>query len=295
MSAGRDGVAGTARWLGPLSPALLVLLAFFAGPVLWCAYAAFTNASLTGSGAKDTRFVGLENFAELFGDSAVVNSTVLTVLFVAGSALIGQNALGLGLALLMRGREPVVRAVVGLAVVAAWVVPEIVAAFIWLAFLDPEGTLNTWLTSIGLPGQEWLYANPMIAVILANVWRGTAFSMLVYSAALTEVPTDVEESSELDGAFGWRKLAYVTLPIIRRSIFTTFLLITLQTLQVFTLVFVMTGGGPGTKSQTLPLLMYEQAFQYSELGYGSAIALVLLAVGAAFSLVYLRTLRAEEH
>jgi multiple sugar transport system permease protein len=117
--------------------------------------------------------------------------------------------------------------------------------------------------------------------------------MLVYSAALSEIPKEIEESAAVDGASGARRLMSVTLPMISRSVLTNLMLITLQTLSVFGLIYVMTRGGPGTKSQTLPLYMYEQAFSFSQIGYGTAIALVLLAVGAVFSLVYLRGLSSE--
>ena len=93
---------------------------------------------------------------------------------------------------------------------------------------------------------------------------------------------------------GWRRFWYVTLPMIRRSILTNLMLITLQTLAVFTMIYVMTGGGPGTKSQTTPIYMYEQAFKFYNLGYGTAMALVLLVVGALFSLIYLRFVKVDE-
>jgi len=206
---------------------------------------------------------------------------------------LGQNLLGLVLALLMKGRNRFVRSIVGTIVVAAWVLPEIVGAFVWYAFLNPEGTLNAMLGSVGLPHQDWIYTIPIFAVILANVWRGTAFSMLVYSAALSDVPPELSEAAAIDGASGWKQLWYVTLPLIRRAIATNLMLITLQTLAVFTLIFVMTGGGPGTKSQTLPLLMYQQAFKFSQIGLGTAIALILLCVGGLFSIFYIRLLRPE--
>ncbi|NYD25066.1 ABC-type sugar transport system permease subunit [Kineococcus aurantiacus] len=142
-------------------------------------------------------------------------------------------------------------------------------------------------------GQNWLYTLPIIAVSLANVWRGTAFSMLVYNAALSEIPAEIEEAAEMDGATGWARLRHVTIPMIKRTVTTNLMLITLQTLSVFGLIYTMTKGGPGTKSQTLPLYMYEQAFSFSQIGYGTAIALVLLAVGGVFSIVYMRLLRED--
>lgn len=280
------------RWLPPMTPALLLLM-LFVGPILWCLYSSFTNAALTGEGAGSVELVGLDNFTRMLHDPEIAKAVWLTVVFVLGSAVIGQNTLGLAIALLMSGRHRVVRAVVGTVVVAAWVLPEIVAAFTWYAFLGREGTLNMALGWFGLPEQSWLFSMPILAVILANIWRGTAFSMLVYSAALSDLPPELTEAAEVDGASGWRRLVHVTLPLIKHSIVTNLMLITLQTLSVFTLIFVMTGGGPGTKSQTLPLLMYQQAFKFSDLGYGTAISLVLLLVGAVFSLVYIRVLRPE--
>lgn len=269
------------------------MLVFLAGPIGYCLYAAFTNMALTGAGAKQVEFVGLDNFRKAFESSAFSNAIWLTLLFTLISAIIGQNTLGLGIALLMRRSAKVVRNLVGTAVIGAWVLPEVVAAYLLSAFLAGDGTLNVVLDKVGLPGQDWLYAAPILAVSIANIWRGTAFSMLVYSAALSEIPKEIEESAMVDGASGVRRLFSVTLPLISRAVMTNLMLITLQTLSVFGLIYVMTRGGPGTKSQTLPLYMYEQAFSFSQIGYGTAIALVLLAVGAVFSLIYLRGLSSE--
>lgn len=290
----RPGGAGVLRWLGPLAPALILLLLFFAGPIIWCFYSAFTNVALTGAGAAEAEFVGFENFRRMLADPQLLPSVILTLVFVIFSAIIGQNLLGLLISVLMRGRQRIVNGVVGTIVLAGWVLPEIVAAFIWFAFLDNEnGTLNGFLSVIGMPPQNWLYSAPMVAVILANVWRGTAFSMLVYSAALSDVPPDLAEQAAVDGANAFRQFWHVTLPIIRRQVLTNLMLITLQTLSVFTLIFAMTAGGPGTKSQTLPLLMYQQAFKQYDLAYGMTIAFVLLLVGGVFSAIYMKLSKPE--
>lgn len=279
------------RRLLPLGPALLLLALFFAGPLLWSVYAAFTNMALSGSAS--TQFTGLENFRRMFSDPAFVKSLELTVLFVVGSAVIGQNCLGMLLALIMRGRNGAVRTVVNAVVIGAWVVPEVVAGFAWYAFLSKTGTLNAVLGHFGL-SQDWLYTMPMLAIILANTWRGTAFSMLVYSAALSDVPPELLEAAAVDGASSWRRLRHVTLPLIRRSIVSNLMLITLQTLADFALIFVMTGGGPGNASSTTPVYMYQEAFQFYQLGYGTAMALVLLLLGALFSLLYMRLIKLED-
>jgi len=276
----------------PLGPAVVLLAVFLAGPILYCLYSAFTDMALTG--ASGAQFVGLDNFREAFGSVQFRQSLVYTLIFTVLSAIIGQNVLGMVLALLMRAGSAWVRAGVSAIVVGAWVMPEVVAGYMWSAFLGDDGSFNKILGVFSMPSQDWLFSVPILAVSLANVWRGTAFSMLVYSAALSEVPKEIEESATMDGAGTLQRLWSVTLPMIRRSITTNLMLITLQTLSVFGLIWTMTRGGPSNKSETLPLFAYQQAFQLSQLGYGTALALVLLAIGAVFSLVYLRALRLED-
>lgn len=275
----------------PLLPAIVLLAIFLLGPILSSFYGSFTDASLSGAAAQGASFVGFDNYLSLLADPDFPKSVLLTLVFLVASAIIGQNVLGLGLAILMRSSARLVRSVVGTFVVTAWVLPEIVASFAAYAFFNDTGTLNSMLARLGIEGPNWLYALPMLAVIIANIWRGTAFSMLVYAAALHDVPPDITEAAEVDGARGWQQLVYITLPTIRRSISTNLMLTTLQTLSVFTLIFVMTGGGPGTNSSTLPVLAYQEAFAFGELGLGTAIATSLLLVGAAFSVVYIRALK----
>jgi multiple sugar transport system permease protein len=278
----------------PVLPAVVLLLVFLAGPVLWAFHASLTNAGLTGRHARNPEWVGLENYQRLLQDPVFPLSLALTVLFVAGSAVLGQNVLGLALAVLMRRARPVVSATVGTAVVAAWVLPEIVAAFAAYAFFSRDGTLNQLLGRVGATETDWLYAVPMAAVILANVWRGTAFSMLVYRAALDGVPAELTEAAQMDGAGAWQRLAFITLPVIRGSIATNLMLVTLQTLAVFTLIWVMTAGGPANGSTTLPVLAYQEAFKFGDIGYGTAVASVLILTGAVFGAAYLRLLREQK-
>ncbi|KOT81147.1 amino acid ABC transporter permease [Streptomyces rimosus subsp. pseudoverticillatus] len=278
------------RW-SPLAPATILLLLFLAGPIGYCVYIAFTDMQLTGQ--ESTSFVGLANFRRAFGDPAFLNAVVLTLVFTLLSSILGQNTLGLALAALMRRASRPVRTLTGAVVLTAWVLPEIVAGFLLYTFFERRGTLNAILDQLHLPSQNWLFTLPILAVSFANVWRGTAFSMLIYSAALAEIPQEVTESAEVDGASGRQRLWHITLPMIRRSIGTNLMLNTLQTLSVFGLIWAMTRGGPGSRSQTLPVFMYDQAFLKSLIGYGTAVALLLLVVGALFSVVYLRLLREE--
>lgn len=278
----------------PVVPSVLLILLFLAAPVLWSFHASFTNAALTGRNARNPAWIGVENYARLLSDSAFPASVVLTIVFVVASAVVGQNLLGLLIAGLMtRSRKPV-SAAVGTAVVAAWVLPEIVAAFAAYAYFSKDGTLNQLLGGAGVAGADWLYAYPMVAVVLANIWRGTAFSMLVYRAALADVPQDISEAALMDGAAGWQRLVFITLPLIRSSIATNLMLVTLQTLAVFTLIWVMTAGGPSNASTTLPVLAYQEAFKFGDIGYGTAIATVLIVLGLVFGIAYVRLLKGDK-
>lgn len=275
----------------PLVPAAGLLLVFLAGPIAWALAGSLTDRALSGVRAANPQFIGLDNYARLFADPVLPLSIGVTVVFVVGSAIIGQNVLGLLLAVLFRAGSRAVTGTVGVLVVTAWVLPEIVAAFVSYAFLSADGTLNGILAAVGITGPNWLYAFPVVAIIIANTWRGTAFSMMIYRAALDDVPLEVIESSMLDGAGAVQRLRLITLPMIKGTIFTNLMLTTLQTLSVFTLIWVMTAGGPGNLSSTLPVLAYTEAFQFGDIGYGNAIAVVMLALGAIFSIGYVVSLR----
>jgi multiple sugar transport system permease protein len=148
------------------------------------------------------------------------------------------------------------------------------------------------MATFGLPQHSWLQEYPMASIIVANTWRGTAFSMLLYASALEGIPNEMFEAAAIDGAAIWARIRYITLPMIKGAIATDLLLITLATLSDFTLVYVLTGGN-SPSSELLTIYQYRQAFQFYQIGYGSAIALLIIAVGAILSLVYLRVLRIE--
>ncbi|WP_160725030.1 carbohydrate ABC transporter permease [Bacillus sp. USDA818B3_A] len=274
-----------------LLPAWILLLIFFVGPILLTFYFAFTNLSLTGTEAKSVQFIGFQNFVTMFQDPNFRISVVKTIVFLLLSAVIGQQVLGFILAVLMKEKNRTFRRIIGIIVIAGWVTPEIVVAFCWVAFLGDNGTLNMLLEHMGLKPVTWLYTFPMVSVVVANIWHGTAFSMLVFQAALDDVPKSVQEAAVVDGASRFQILFRIVLPMVKGSIVTNMILVTLQTLGVFTLIFAMTGGGPGTSTQTLPIFMYNQAFVNYQLGYGTAISLILLLIGICASLFYIRSMK----
>jgi multiple sugar transport system permease protein len=271
-----------------LLPTWLLLIVFFFLPIVLTFYYAFTNISLTGLASAHTEFIGFRNFTSMFSDPSFRISVVNTIIFLLLSAIVGQQVLGLIIALLMNEKKQWFRSIIGIFVIAGWVTPEIVVAFIWFAFLNDNGSLDVALGWLGIQPIHWLTSFPMVSVIIANVWHGTAFSMLVYQAALGDVPKDIQEAAKIDGANGWQRLWQITLPMIRGSIVTNMVLITLQTLGLFTLIYALTGGGPGTATETLPIYMYQAAFSSYQLGYGTAISLILLLIGIIFSVGYIK-------
>lgn len=276
-----------------LSPTWLLLLIFFIGPMLLTLIFSFTNLALTGVEAIHLRFVGFENFARMFQDPEFRTSVWNTIIFVFFSAVVGQCFFGFLIAFLMKEKNSMFRRIVGLIIIAAWVTPEVVVSFCWVAFLGDSGTANWLIGLFGVKPVAWLFSFPMVSVVIANIWRGTAFSMMVFQSALDDIPKEVEEAAIMDGATRFQVTRFITIPMVKGTIATNMMLVTLQTLGVFTLIYTMTGGGPGVSTSTLPVFMYKQAFVSYQLGYGTAISLVLLVLGAGASLLYMKTLKVK--
>ena len=273
-----------------LAPGLALMLVLFIGPVVYAFYIGFTNLALVGSRSRDYSFTGLENFTRMLGDYVFIKSSWLTIIFVLGSAIVGQSVLGMLLAILLRKAVVPIRAVVGSIVIVAWVLPEITVALVWYAFSQAGGTLSILLQHTS---SNYLVLVPMLIVSLANLWRNVAFSMLVFSAGLRNLPSEVLEAAEVEGASVWRRYRLVILPLLKPTIVTNLLLVTILNLSEFTLIYAMTQGGPGVETTTLPIYVYQEAFVFHQLGYGTAISLVLVLIGAAFSLLFVRASRSQ--
>ncbi|MBE3074775.1 MAG: sugar ABC transporter permease, partial [Actinobacteria bacterium] len=211
-----------------------------------------------------------------------------TVLFVLGSAIIGQTVMGFGIAWTVRSVPRLVRGVIETLVLLAWILPSSVVAFLWIAYLGRgDGTLNTILQT---QGTDWLLAHPMQSIIVFNTWRGAAFSMLLFSAALNAVPPSQLETARLAGASTLQQFRDVVFPHIRGHILTNTLLISLWTFNDFS-PYLLTAGGPNHASETLPVYIYNSALYGGQLGYGSAISLIMLVINLVIALFYLRLLK----
>ncbi|NUR86373.1 MAG: sugar ABC transporter permease [Nonomuraea sp.] len=274
-----------------VAPALVLIAIFLVFPAIWVIYLGLTNYRLTGIAAKEPKFVGLDNLVNALADGSFWSSTWLTVQFVLGSAVIGQVVLGFAIAWMLRDRTgPVKRIVEGL-VILAWILPSAVVSFLWVALLDRDGgTLNLLLNT---PGAGWLLDHPMLSIIVFNTWRGTAFSMMLYGAALGNVPPSHLESARLAGASGWQQLRDVVFPHIRGHILTNLLLISLWTFNDFT-PFLLTAGGPDGKSEVLAVHVYKVALLGGELGVGAAVSTVILLINLVVAVFYLRLLRSKK-
>lgn len=280
---------GRRRALGFVAPALILIGVFLVFPALWTLYIGLTNYRLTGTQARTPDLVGLDNYRRALTDPTFYNSLWVTLLFVLGSAVIGQNLLGFALAFALRQARRAVRRTLEALVLLAWILPTSVAVFLWVAMLDrDEGTVNTLLGNT--PGTAWLIEYPVLGIVVFNIWRGTAFSMMLYSAALTSVPPSHLETARLAGATTGQTLRDVILPHIRRYAVTNTLLITLWTFNDFT-PYLLTAGGPDRKSEIVPVYIYNTAIVGGDMGYSAAVSLLVLLANLLLALFYLRVSR----
>lgn len=276
-----------------ITPSFLLVALFLLYPFVSIFFMSFTNQALTGAAARNPQFVGLENYAALFNFDTWMQrgefgaSLWLTAQYVVGSALIGQAGLGLLIAVIFHRRPGILKQVVTTLAILAWIMPEVVIAFAWFAFLDPfTGTLNGILGAFGLPRPDWVLDYPMISIILFNTWRGTAFSMLLFSSALTSIPPSYLETADVIGASTWQKIRDILLPLLRTTIATDMILITLWTFNTFS-PFLLTGGGPNYRTEIVSIFTYRTGLQYFQFGKGSAVAVVVMLINLALASIYL--------
>lgn len=289
LRAGGDAAGlGRGRAAAFVAPALVLIAVFLVFPALWTLYLGTTDYRLTGIAASDPKFVGADNYGDVLGDGDFHRSLWLTLQFVVGSAVLGQTVLGFAIAWVMRDRRGPLRRLVEGVVLLAWVLPGSVIAFLWIALLDRDGgTLNALL---GTPGTAWLLDHPMACVVVFNIWRGTAFSMMLYGAAIGNVPPSHLETARLAGASTWQTLRDAVLPRVRGHILTSLLLVSLWTFNDFT-PFLITAGGPDGRSEIMSVYVYRTALGDGRLGFGAAISLIMILINLVIALLYLRALR----
>lgn len=246
------------------------------------------------AGGRENPFIGLRNYQTLLADTTFWTKVVPnTVVFVAGSVAF-QIVIGTALAILLNQRFISGRRLMRSVVLLPWVTANVVVAYSWVFIYDSRvGLINRILLEMGADPLSILADRSLVmpAIVIANVWRGTAFAMLVQSSGLQSISDDLYEAAEIDGASTMQMIFRITLPQLRRFTLINLLYATMSTLNVFDLIFIMTGGGPLHNSSVVGLYMYEQAFVLGRFGYGSAISIVLLLFNLVLTIAFLRWFR----
>ena len=275
------------KWAAFLAPALAVYAVFLIYPVVQSGVLSFS--SWAGPGRPSVP-VGLANYRELFGDPifwrALGNTAVLLVVSV-----VIQLPIGLGLALIVTSARRGRRFWRGVFFIPT-LMSTVAVAILWRFVYSPDyGIINGFLRAVGLGelAQGWLgqTSTALAAVIGANVWQWAPFYMIIYIAALVGLDHEVYEAAALDGADGWQKFWYITLPLLRPVLFTTSILSLAGSIKAFDLVYIMTDGGPSNSTELLATYMFRQGFTNYRLGYASAIAMVMFLITLVLTVVVL--------
>jgi len=270
--------------LALLTPAFALLMILFLVPMGFAIYLGLTNLTLVGPTAVHWGYTGMENLTRLKGDTTFWSSLWVTAGFIGGS-IVGVVILGYGLASLLMRATTWLRVVVGGIVVVAWMMPAVTAGMTWYASTTGNGTFATLL---GTPNSNFLDAQPLLIVTLANVWSMTGFCMLVMGAALRNIPSEAIEAAMVENASSWQRFRMIVLPLMRSTIIAVVLLTALLSLANFSLIYIMTQGGPGNATNILPLYSYQQAFSYNNLAYGALIGNVMVLIATVFGVLYVR-------
>jgi multiple sugar transport system permease protein len=279
-------------WLTPLA---LLLLVSYIYPAFEVVRFSFTDATLLNPD-YDYTWASYEAITENPDLSGILRTTLI---FVVASVVL-QLTLGLLVALaLHRGVKRGLRgvSVIRVIILASWIVPGVAAGIVWNLMLSEAsyGFFNGILRLAGLRQIAWL-SDPSLAIwstVLANVWRGTAFSMILLYAGLLVIPASLYEAAAVDGATAFKQFWYITLPQLRPIMLINTILISIFTLNSFDLILPLTGGGPGRATEVLSLYAYNTVFRNFDLSNGAVLAVVLLLFSLAFTFFYVRLLPKE--
>ncbi|MFB9277044.1 carbohydrate ABC transporter permease [Cohnella cellulosilytica] len=264
-------------------PAMVPLTLFWFVPLGYVVYLSFTEWDFM---SPDKLFVGLDNYRNLFVDPAFYQALRVTALFCLGS-VVPVIVIGLSLALLFNGRMRA-GAFYRLLMFSPWVTPTVAVSIVWSWIYEPEvGLANSVLRGIGLDGIRWLQDPQwaLVGVLIVTVWKAAGWCMIFYLVALRNIPSDLLEAAELDGAGGWRKLVSVTLPLISPTTFFLVIVQFIQAMQAYDQINVLTQGGPAGSTRTLLYLYYQSAFDAFRIGEASSVAIALIVGCVLLSLI----------
>lgn len=275
-----------------IAPALILFIGFTAYPFIWSAQISFTD----WDGLNEVKkFVGFQNYTNLFGDPEFRQSISVTTIYTVSVTLI-STILGFAIALMLQRRgksSALYRTIFFSPVVTA----TVAAAVVWQLLFDPYvGVIDLGLKALHLPAPNWLsdtnWALP--AVIIVGIWKRLGFAVIVFAAGLSSLPTSCFEAADLDGVSAWQKVRYLTIPLMRPV--TTLVLITgfIDAIQVFDHIFLLTSGGPIGATNVISLYLYNQGFRLFRLGYASAIGWTLFTIILAFTVLQWQVRRRSE-
>lgn len=279
-----------------LLPALALFLIFLVYPIFQSVY--YSLFSWKGFGPA-VDFIGLDNFKRILTDRIFLKAVGNGLLIVVFSLII-QLPLALALALMI-GRSLRGRAFFRTIFFMPYILSEVITGIMWMILYNPNpnrGFINAILTLIpGIKAIPWLgnTSTVLMAIFVVLTWKFFGFHMLLYLAGLQNIPPEIEEAALIDGVNNRQMITHITIPLISSTIRTSVYLSVLGSLQVFALVWIMTKGGPVNASEVMSTYMYRFSFVRFQLGYGSAVAVVMLLISLIFSLAYRRLVRQTDY
>jgi len=275
-----------------ISAAVVLFALFFLGPGILGLYYSFTDYT----GVGEPEFIGVANYLKLFDDQQFYSSLTRTLLYTVLAVPV-HYVVALGISLLLTSAATRFRTAARVIFFLPWLISPIVIGVIWRwMFGENFGLVNYVLSVLGAPGQRWETDGSLAlaVVILAGAWGGTAFTMLLFIAALRNIPTSYLEAAQIDGASAAQRFFRITLPLLRPTSFMVILLGTLGAMKEFAMVQALNGGGPGTENMFMVQYIYQTGFQRAQIGYASAVSMVLMVILIVIALVQMRFDRRED-
>lgn len=276
-------------------PALATILLIALFPLAWTLWESLHVHDLRMPW-RGRPFVGLANYLEALADRRFWGALWHTAIFTVGSVVL-ELVLGLVLALALH-RAYRGRGLVRAAVLVPWAIPTVVAALLWQFMFDSQaGIANAVLIDMGLMSEPFPWFIHTTAawapIILADVWKMTPFVALLLLAGLQNIDHSIYEAARIDGASPWQQFVHVTLPLLKPAMLVALIFRTLDAFRVFDLIYVMTGGGPGTATEPIALYTFNSLLQNLRFGYGSALSVIVFLVVFGLAFFYIRVLGAE--
>ncbi|MBB3313255.1 multiple sugar transport system permease protein [Rhizobium sp. BK196] len=265
-----------------VAPALVVIAAVIVFPWLFTLWMSVNSWTL----GQPVVFAGLDNYTRLLVDMRFWESLWHTALYTL-LAVVAPLFLGTLAALIFDAQFPFRGLLRGVFVMPMMATP-VAIALVWTMMFHPQlGVLNYLLSLVGIGPQEWIYnQNSVIpSLVLVETWQWTPLIMLIVLGGLAAVPREPYESAEIDGANAWQKFRYLTLPMIAPFLMIGVMIRSIDAVKSFDIIYAMTQGGPGTASETINIYLYNTAFSYYDIGYGSAMAVVFFIIIVALSFV----------